>query len=219
MADGLSLAQIAQEVDRDPSTVSYWVRKHGLQANGRELHAARGGISREVLAGLVEEGLTVQQIADRLARSGSTIRHWLREHGLKTVRARPSRVPLAREAERNGSRRFTADCPRHGETEFLAFGQGRSRCAKCNVEAVVRRRKRVKDVLVEEAGGACQVCGYARCRRALQFHHLDPKEKSYGLSERGVTRSLERARAEAAKCVLLCSNCHAEVEDGLVTVS
>jgi hypothetical protein len=29
---------------------------------------------------------------------------------------------------------------------------------------------------------------------------------------RGITRSLARLRAEAAKCVLLCANCHAEVE-------
>jgi hypothetical protein len=29
-----------------------------------------------------------------------------------------------------------------------------------------------------------------------------------------VTRSLARARDEARKCVLLCANCHAEVEGG-----
>jgi hypothetical protein len=38
------------------------------------------------------------------------------------------------------------------------------------------------------------------------------------LSHRGVTRSLERARHEAKKCILLCGNCHAEVEAGLRTV-
>jgi hypothetical protein len=31
-----------------------------------------------------------------------------------------------------------------------------------------------------------------------------------------VTRALDAARAEARKCVLLCSNCHAEVEAGAV---
>ena len=30
----------------------------------------------------------------------------------------------------------------------------------------------------------------------------------------GVTLSLDSLRAEARKCVLLCSNCHAEVEAG-----
>jgi hypothetical protein len=48
----------------------------------------------------------------------------------------------------------------------------------------------------------------------LHFHHVDPTQKAFSLARQGVTRSLESARAEAAKCVLLCSNCHAEVEAG-----
>jgi hypothetical protein len=50
---------------------------------------------------------------------------------------------------------------------------------------------------------------------ALEFHHLTPEEKAFSLSEEGVTRSLARARAEARKCVLLCANCHGEVEAGV----
>jgi 5-methylcytosine-specific restriction endonuclease McrA len=90
---------------------------------------------------------------------------------------------------------------------------------KCRSEAVTRRRRRVKQLLVREAGGACQACGYDRCIGALEFHHLDPAEKSFTLSHRGVTRSLAKARAEAEKCVLLCSNCHVEVELGLRVLS
>ncbi len=63
-------------------------------------------------------------------------------------------------------------------------------------------------------GGRCAICGYARCERALEFHHVDPATKAFAIAFQGVTRSIERARAEAAKCVLLCSNCHAEVEAG-----
>ena len=32
----------------------------------------------------------------------------------------------------------------------------------------------------------------------------------------GVTRSWSKSRREAQKCVLLCANCHAEVEAGLI---
>jgi 5-methylcytosine-specific restriction endonuclease McrA len=73
-------------------------------------------------------------------------------------------------------------------------------------------------VLVEEAGGCCAICGYKRSVAALEFHHIVPAEKSFSLSHRGVARSLERARHEASKCVLLCSNCHAEVEAGVATL-
>jgi hypothetical protein len=67
---------------------------------------------------------------------------------------------------------------------------------------------------VEEAGGRCQLCGYDRWPGALEFHHLDPSKKAFALSMRGLTRSIEKLRIEAAKCVLLCANCHAEVEHG-----
>jgi hypothetical protein len=76
----------------------------------------------------------------------------------------------------------------------------------------------VKAILVEEAGGRCGLCGYDRCVGALAFHHLDPETKTFGLAEGGLARSLAQARAEAAKCILLCANCHAEVGAGL-TVS
>jgi hypothetical protein len=51
---------------------------------------------------------------------------------------------------------------------------------------------------------------------ALQFHHIDPTRKSFSLGREGVTRSLAKAREEARKCVLLCANCHAMVEAGLL---
>jgi hypothetical protein len=40
----------------------------------------------------------------------------------------------------------------------------------------------------------------------------------FHLSLRGVTRSLEKLREEARKCVLLCATCHAEVEAGYASI-
>jgi hypothetical protein len=79
-------------------------------------------------------------------------------------------------------------------------------------------RRDAKRRLLAEAGGRCRLCGYDRYAGALEFHHLDPALKSFGLSVRGITRSLESLRDEARKCVLLCSNCHAEVEAGVATL-
>jgi hypothetical protein len=80
---------------------------------------------------------------------------------------------------------------------------------------VSRRRRRVKALLVAEAGGCCVLCGYGDNPGALQFHHVDPAAKAFALGHAGVTRSLAKARAEAAKCALLCATCHAEVELGV----
>jgi hypothetical protein len=72
----------------------------------------------------------------------------------------------------------------------------------------------VKRLLVDEAGGHCEICGYDRCLNALEFHHRDPTAKEFGIAMRGITRSIETVRREVEKCVLLCANCHAEVECG-----
>jgi len=95
---------------------------------------------------------------------------------------------------------------------------GRLRCKRCRSDAVAESRREQKRILVEEAGGACLICGYNRCLAALQFHHRDRKTKLFALSRQGVTRSLDEARTEAQKCDLLCSNCHTEVENGVAEV-
>ena len=64
---------------------------------------------------------------------------------------------------------------------------------------------------------ALRLC--AQYAGALHFHHVDPTAKAFALSRDGLARSLGEARAEVAKCVLLCANCHAEVEAGVATIA
>jgi transcription elongation factor Elf1 len=109
-------------------------------------------------------------------------------------------------------------CARHGIAPFARDANGTFRCPRCSSDAVSRRRRKVKGILVAEAGGRCALCGYDRCVRALAFHHLDPLTKRFGLAEGGLARSLAQVREEVAKCVLLCANCHAEVEAGIAVL-
>jgi hypothetical protein len=164
-------------------------------------------MDRAELLDHVEAGLSIREIAARTGRSPATVKKWLRLHALKTHRA-ARRVVDAPE-------RSQYLCPVHGLTECTSRGDGGRRCLRCRSEAVTRRRRRVKAELVAEAGGRCMLCGYDRCVAALQFHHVDPAAKRFSLSHAGVTRSLERARHEARKCVLVCANCHAELETGV----
>ena len=209
---GLSLAEIGRLEGRDPSTVGYWVKKHGLVTNGRGRHSPRGGLSKDELEPLVAAGTTLEGIAKRLDRSVSTVRYWIARHGLASpaaVRRRDRERAIA-----NGQRTFTRTCDRHGATVFVIENSGRARCRRCRMERVAEWRRRAKARLVVEAGGRCALCGYDRCQAALEFHHLDRTTKAFCLSVKGVTRSIEALRVEAAKCVLLCANCHAEVEVG-----
>jgi len=82
-------------------------------------------------------------------------------------------------------------------------------------EAVTRRHQKVKRALAEQAGGCCAVCGYSRCIVNLQFHHVDPRQKSFRMSM-CAGKALATYEAGAAKCVLVCANCHGEIEMGLI---
>ena len=82
------------------------------------------------------------------------------------------------------------------------------------LKAVQRRREKVRLMAVNYKGGCCQVCGYDRCIEALEFHHLDPTQKDFGISRKGYTRSWEKVKEEVEKCILLCANCHREVHAG-----
>jgi transposase len=211
LEQGLSLEEIGRRVGRHPSTVGYWVKKHGLAAANRSKHAARGGIPRERLAALIEEGHSLAAIGRLLGVSATTVRHWVAKYELTT--ARTERVERGREGRANGLAIVQMRCATHGLTAFWLEGRGAYRCMRCRVEAVARRRRVVRDTLIAEAGGRCVICGYARCVAALHFHHLDPATKRFTIRD-GNTPALDRARVEAEKCVLLCSNCHAEVEFG-----
>lgn len=81
-------------------------------------------------------------------------------------------------------------------------------------KAVAKRRKKVREMLVEYKGGKCELCGYNLCIDALDLHHKIPATKEFGISSSGLTRSWEKNKAEADKCVLLCANCHREIHAG-----
>ena len=143
------------------------------------------------------------------------MRHWLIRYGMKTQGGRGRRpVAEAVAAKQAGLANVMMQCKHHGETEFWLTGLGNYRCKRCRSAAVARRRRKVKEILVEEAGGCCCICGYRRNMRALHFHHLDPSQKRHEINAKGVAIALHKLRVEVRKCVLLCSNCHAEVEDG-----
>jgi transposase len=210
---GMSLDQIGERAGKHPSTVSYWLEKFGLEPNGRDRHAPKGAVDPDRLAELANSGASIRKIATELGAGYSTVRYWLKRLNLETARTRLRRESV--DARRLGRANPTMTCLKHGRTTFIRLPHGGYRCSKCSAQRVSRRRRYVKRRLVDEAGGACTLCGYSRHPGALHFHHIDPAQKSFGLSRRGVTRSLDAALAEAQKCVLLCANCHAEVEAGV----
>lgn len=110
----------------------------------------------------------------------------------------------------NYSNQMLKTCKKHGVTEFTTRSDGYTRCKKCVVEAVDKRRKKLKEMAVAHKGGKCEHCGYNKYIGALEFHHNDPNEKDFGISGTKQTASWNKIKKEVDKCTLLCSNCHKE---------
>lgn len=167
----------------------------------------------------VDAGMSIAQLAARFECSKGSVRYWLAKYGLKTHhRSGRDSSPGVLAARAAGLEATTLECGTHGLTDFVLDAQGYFRCRACRAAAVAERRRRVKRALIQEAGGCCQLCGYERYQGALAFHHVDPLTKAMTIAT-GITLAIETLRAETQKCVLLCHNCHAEVEAGLRQVS
>ena len=107
------------------------------------------------------------------------------------------------------------NCQKHGKVLGTVRPNGSLRCGKCASGWVVISRRKKKQKLVNLFGGKCVRCGYEKYIGALDFHHLDPIQKSFSLSVKGLCYSWETILTEANKCILLCKNCHAEIEAGM----
>lgn len=90
-------------------------------------------------------------------------------------------------------------------------GHRRSLCNTCSING---RRPLAKQFAIDYKGGKCVICGYHACNRAMDFHHINPEEKDFGLSQKYLT-SREKLIEELDKCILLCNRCHMEVEEGM----
>ncbi len=79
-----------------------------------------------------------------------------------------------------------------------------------NYQKVKNFRQKLKEKAIEYKGGCCGKCGYDRCDSALEFHHLDPKEKDFAIGSYSVL-SWEKVKVELDKCIMVCANCHREI--------
>lgn len=63
----------------------------------------------------------------------------------------------------------------------------------------------------------CLICNKDN-PEVLEFHHLDPKIKKYSISTMICQcMRLQDIQAELKKCIPVCRNCHAEIENGSIS--
>lgn len=74
-----------------------------------------------------------------------------------------------------------------------------------------KRAIKRKILLIEQRGGSCENCEYNKNLSALEFHHIEPKNKKFELNIRSLSnKNLNIIIEESKKCILICSNCHRE---------
>lgn len=90
---------------------------------------------------------------------------------------------------------------RHGNKLYNRGSDQKSRGAK------------KKSVVCKKMGGKCCICGYSKNLSGLTFHHTIPQKKLFPLDIRSFANRKKKAlEEEVQKCILVCRNCHSEIE-------
>lgn len=158
----------------------------------------------------------------------------------------PSRITIDGKIHNLQRRKYCLECsPFNGHNSRCLERKGKKRvsnldggtfiCEVCGKEYVYRRghgdtthkcnscfsrirRDKFKTEAIAYLGGKCSICGYNKCNEALEFHHIDPSAKSFTIAS-NMCLSWNQIQTELDKCVLLCANCHREVEHGLAKIN
>lgn len=179
---------------------------------------------KEEIIKLKKLGLTHKQIREKLGCALSTI-----THHLKNVDVKYSNEELSDELKKGIREYYKTHTKKETAKKFGVSEATVVKYSDCkrikftseekvlkNRERVRNRRKKVKEILVLYKGGKCIKCGYDKYIGALEFHHINPEEKDFSISNKGETRSIEVMKTEVDKCELVCSNCHKEIHAGIV---
>jgi hypothetical protein len=92
--------------------------------------------------------------------------------------------------------------------------KGCKKCYACYQRTrIYNVQKRISGIV----GKSCWLCGYDKCERAIDFHHIDPSKKEFNLTANIISHAKwDDVYKEIKKCVRLCCRCHREYHDGIV---
>ena len=89
-------------------------------------------------------------------------------------------------------------------------GTRRSECKYCHNTYMNEKNNNNRSVIQNlKESQCCKKCGEQRWY-LLDYHHLDPSQKTERIAKLMIRSSLDITLNEIQKCILLCSNCHRE---------
>jgi len=175
-------------------------------------------MEKEVLEGYLNKGLSLRQITKETNKSLTSIRYWTKKYNLSSRFGDFKNWPK----KEYGNTRFCPKCKKDRVITDFFKRRGKlfssSYCRECLQSRTLERMLKFKKDCVEYKGGKCILCGYDKYNGALEFHHIDPHMKSFNISSVRSWSFDDIVRHELDMCVLLCANCHREVEAGIVVL-
>lgn len=173
------------------------------------------------LIALINKDYSINDIAKELNKSKTTIRYWLKKYKLKTSH------PFRKNKEKyirliNDGEAFCSKCEKNKPIdEFYNTEKSIKNhypyCKSCSNIISVKRQRDIKLKCLKYKGGCCVFCGYDKYYGALEFHHINPKEKDFTIAVS--CKSFNNLLNELDKCILVCSNCHKELHAGLIDIN
>lgn len=91
-------------------------------------------------------------------------------------------------------------------------------CKECHKVNVFKVKRILRAFKVKHG---CQICGYNTCHWSLHFHHIEPADKLFEISMYNRIHSskiTEELHNELRKCLILCCNCHMEVDHKITKI-
>lgn len=157
-----------------------------------------------VLQSLVEDGLSTYEIAQKVNLGQTTVRYWLKKFDLKTDITKKQGNGTCEHCDKPLKGRQIRFCSKRCKRAILNDNERTYRNQK-------QRRYARKKYFVALLGEKCSQCGFSQSYTALSFHHKDKMTKTDNLPNMFHNKTLATCEKEAAKCKLLCENCHREL--------
>ena len=155
---------------------------------------------------LVNLGLSTRKISSKLGLSQTTINYRLKKCNLSTnisINTLGLTCFYCSKQLINNQSNFCSTTHRDLYYKYSDYYQNRH-----------NKGKDIRNFLLGQCGAICSICGYKANSAALVFHHVKPEEKVFGINTNNcVFKNEQELLEELKKCILVCSNCHAELHN------
>jgi hypothetical protein len=125
----------------------------------------------------------------------------------KCKMTKPVSAFYRRSSNRDGLQRQCMVCSKGNDKSYYERNQDvlKTRYKNERTSRVQSHKQRIANALPR-----CLICSESDMV-SLDFHHVDPAQKSFPLAEAYAYRTWSVILAEIKKCVIVCKNCHAKL--------